>query len=81
MKTILLKINRIIIFILSIIVLLVIPHNSFAEEYLKDINYQQNIKIWKEFNIDLTSIKKDLEDNFHSKVIFEWNIKWDITKT
>ena len=59
---------------------LFLPNISFADTNLKNINYKKNIEVWKNFSIDLTSIKKNLEEKFWTKVFLEWNIKWDVTK-
>ncbi len=70
------------ILFLLITLFLILPSSTFwNEEYLNNITYKQNIQVWKNFNIDLSNIKKILEDNFWTKVVIEWNIKWEITKT
>ncbi len=48
-------------------------NNIFAFDYLK------NIKINSNYKIDLTKEKKEYEEKYKTKIIFEWNTPWENT--
>ena len=81
--------KKILIFMASIISLLLLANNSFAENNIEDTNilkkitFEENIKIKENLNIDLTWIKSDIIKFYNSKwetnplIEFEWNTKWE----
>lgn len=47
---------------------------------IEEIKYQKNIKKDEIFNINLNILKKELEEVYKSRILFEWNIAWENTQ-
>ena len=69
------------IMLFFVFLLWVLPYSTFADTNIwENINYNKNIELWSSFNIDLTDIKQNLEKQFWTKIIIEWNLKWENTQ-
>ncbi len=62
--------------------------NSYAEQKIatnddifKNIEYQKNIAVWNPWELNLQKQKKQAEKKYNSRILFEWNLKWEPTKT
>lgn len=51
-----------------------------AENKITDKDYKKNIILNGDFNIDLNKLKIELEEEYNSKILFEWNIEWENTQ-
>lgn len=55
-------------------------NDIYIENIFNEIKLNKNIELWKTLNIDLSSIEKELEEKYSSKIIFKWDLKWTTTK-
>lgn len=61
--------------------------NSYAETdestntILSGVKYNENVFLWDTWNLDLSSLSDELTEKYNSKIILEWNTRWEATET
>jgi len=51
------------------------------DDIFSNIKYQKNVAVWNPWELNLQKQKKQAEEKYKSRILFEWNIKWEPTKT
>ncbi len=80
------KIIYILVFFLNLVIIINNTYASNANTWTWDntiftnITYKKNIAIWNKWAINLQKEKKLAEKKYNSRILFEWNQKWQATK-
>jgi len=74
---------------LLIFLFIIITNFSYAEnkkiatndDIFTSIEYKKNVAVWNPWELNLQKQKKEAEIKYNSRILFEWNLKWEPTKT